>query len=458
MFCKKCRREIKDSDKFCPFCGEKVTNNFYQKNKDKNLKKILISSLVLGIIAVAIMWSQSPYRIYYHLVKGNYEKANKIYDKKYVGLDDYDGKLYEIIINGLESAYEKYYKENKSFEEAIDYLAKVEMLSDGEIAILVEEKEWEIRELQQSRDAYYQGVELVKEEKYVKAIAEFDSVIERDSYYEKAIEEKEQAKESLREQIISEVVLLKTNKEYKDAVEILSSVKDIFQDDTEIQELLTICEQEDVFYQIVCGFEENDYDIIMELNENAEVVDLVKQLEKNRYFFFNDGDKEIKSGKALGIYPFEDGGVWFYYGDLVDGKREGQGRWFAENLTNDEKSYWLYEGQWENDYPNGAGMYQTFFEDNITQVVYEGNFLNGKIDGECSEKFSADNDWIYVNFKAKNGIPEEIPYEEIPETFKYINDGTRYIYGLSDETYEGLLQWCVYVKYGEPVAVKNANK
>ena len=33
MYCKKCGKEIKGKEKFCPYCGEKIENNEEEERK-----------------------------------------------------------------------------------------------------------------------------------------------------------------------------------------------------------------------------------------------------------------------------------------------------------------------------------------------------------------------------------------------------------------------------------------
>lgn len=71
-----------------------------------------------------------------------------------------------------------------------------------------------------------------------------------------------------------------------------------------------------------------------------------------------------------------------YYGQLVDGKRSGDGvQLFAGN-------YSVYTGAWANDLPNGTGTYRKTAADGTT-LEFAGNYTDGYEDGEMT--FTATN-------------------------------------------------------------------
>lgn len=62
MFCQKCGNEIKDGENFCGNCGEKITQNFEKKNKEKRstkkivLKMILVySGILLAVLGICLL-------------------------------------------------------------------------------------------------------------------------------------------------------------------------------------------------------------------------------------------------------------------------------------------------------------------------------------------------------------------------------------------------------------------
>lgn len=54
MKCLNCGNEIKDTALFCTKCGMNLSNNTYNKNKNKIFAFIISSSIITTIIVVAI--------------------------------------------------------------------------------------------------------------------------------------------------------------------------------------------------------------------------------------------------------------------------------------------------------------------------------------------------------------------------------------------------------------------
>ena len=66
MFCSKCGKEIKDEDKFCTYCGQKVEENTKKEKKpSSNRKKLMIIAIIVMIILIATgiaIWIKSNER------------------------------------------------------------------------------------------------------------------------------------------------------------------------------------------------------------------------------------------------------------------------------------------------------------------------------------------------------------------------------------------------------------
>lgn len=101
------------------------------------------------------------------------------------------------------------------------------------------------------------------------------------------------------------------------------------------------------------------------------------------------------NGKYIGIYP----NGYIYYGDMENGVREGYGIWFNQNpLTSDHgtySSYYLFEGAWKDDYPNGKGIEINHIfgtpEDMIPYTKTDGEYKDGYLDGQTM-KWTLRND------------------------------------------------------------------
>ena len=72
-----------------------------------------------------------------------------------------------------------------------------------------------------------------------------------------------------------------------------------------------------------------------------------------------------------------------YEGDFVNGKIEGEGKYFSENGE-------YYIGQWSNGRQHGKG--KMYYKNG--NIRYEGDFINGKIEGEG--KYISENGEYYI--------------------------------------------------------------
>ncbi len=93
---------------------------------------------------------------------------------------------------------------------------------------------------------------------------------------------------------------------------------------------------------------------------------------------------EAYTGTAAGMYKLSSGGYYFYYGEYVDGVRSGSGKIYM--LKDKEDScYYVFEGTWANDMPNGVGT-ESIINENINGVILTtietGNYTDGYADGD----------------------------------------------------------------------------
>ena len=104
--------------------------------------------------------------------------------------------------------------------------------------------------------------------------------------------------------------------------------------------------------------------------------------------YYQDGKlvDKLSDGQAL-IYSFSSG---VYYGQVVNGKRQGQGvQWKddTERTSDNQPQYYYIDGTWKDNKGNGHCKlyYSTFLSNDEmkNQYVYvEGNYVNSKEDGE----------------------------------------------------------------------------
>lgn len=226
-----------------------------------------------------------------------------------------------------------------------------------------------------------------------------------------------------------------------------------------------------------------DYERILEIDGTVEADALAEELKAGEcYLYFPEG-REVQSGVAAGIYSAGENGYYFFYGEVEDGVREGEGVICYSFSSGD--AYSCFVGDFHNDAPNGEGVLTNCQqddnhwlhncacaeEDQVEITVLSGNFTNGLCDGDMTFHWSvrdcndAEHD-LTAYFHAEDGIPEEYPKEDAiadnpdvpPEDIEmdyfdeayYYDDSYYYIYRYltGDNWYNDSEDIELYFRYG----------
>ena len=179
---------------------------------------------------------------------------------------------------------------------------------------------------------------------------------------------------------------------------------------------------------------------------------IVETFSDSEYFYAPDGFTKDYTGIGCGIYTY--GNVvtdaeeknhisyYFYFGEYVNGKREGYGYSF---IKSGESSYLAYEGQWSSDKPNGTGvLYESeryaYTSLDKYKIKTVGNWTDGLANGSMQKYAFVDQlpDTSFVGEEVvKNGVAEEIP----AETEEYYVDVTasegKYLVGILKSVKDG---------------------
>ncbi len=102
-----------------------------------------------------------------------------------------------------------------------------------------------------------------------------------------------------------------------------------------------------------------------------------------------------------------------YYGDVKDNVREGRGINFLLTEETPELGYYYYDGEWDNDLPNGSGISMEMKvltdEDGntyISKTQTEGNYKDAVENGRMLKKFYVQGeDTKRLIYTAQDGIP-----------------------------------------------------
>lgn len=162
-------------------------------------------------------------------------------------------------------------------------------------------------------------------------------------------------------------------------------------------------------------FDAKDYETIYSKLISSEAVELIGTNEPGSgYVHIIDGDDN--TGKGIGLYS--DAGIgdnmiyipygMAYFGDFKDEQRKGYGIWLAP--INTEGNYLLFEGEWNNDAPNGKGIWRDI-KDSIIFEEADGIFVNGFINGSFTFKQPDTQNGgmlVYDQISANMGVLNEI--------------------------------------------------
>ena len=117
---------------------------------------------------------------------------------------------------------------------------------------------------------------------------------------------------------------------------------------------------------------------------------LEKAKDTGSYIYFPEGGT---SGIGVGFYTFDDCECdQWYYGDYVEGKREGKGIWYyVSSHTEDGNLYKeVYDGDWSEDAPNGKGH----------QVIALGDTI------DTDQEFKVKNGLFHGTYEMKDTLED----------------------------------------------------
>lgn len=293
MICPKCKKNIEENSVFCNFCGFKINDNMEsgteeelyttadtdnkKKKSGKKWIKVVIAAVCIVLVVIAgtvfgIQYSKNMDLInkYEKLVKqGDFTKASEFYEKnsdKSFFIKGADKRLKTVYFGYIKDAkYEEaakvfnsellsekdkesiVKKANKDIDDKVNQfiLKKIEY-SDAESALEsymdYDEDELEdyaedaierIKALNDSRIAYTDAEEDIKNENYESAITNLKKVIEEDENYEKAQNELNSTIESYKQFTLNKVNELINSGDFENAIEKLLAFRRV-SDDAEI--------------------------------------------------------------------------------------------------------------------------------------------------------------------------------------------------------------------------------
>lgn len=138
-----------------------------------------------------------------------------------------------------------------------------------------------------------------------------------------------------------------------------------------------------------------DYVGMRALVESDAALAYAGTMTEDRPAYIPDGSL---TGVGVGVY-INGEGLSFYYGDYVNGERNGNGTQYIAYTSATE----IFTGTWNNDAPNGPGTESTFYADNDI-LVLSGSLVNGLWNGAVNLTRTKSGKQYNDSFMADNGV------------------------------------------------------
>ncbi|MBQ7839236.1 MAG: hypothetical protein IJ390_01920 [Lachnospiraceae bacterium] len=171
---------------------------------------------------------------------------------------------------------------------------------------------------------------------------------------------------------------------------------------------------EEMLMEMAGYWEQNNMDAVEDLANLAWFMKMSASIADQDTFYYYGERNDQGQPEGYGIACYADNA--YYYGQWVNGKRQGQGEWvkyyvYYDDDTTSDRAYRLhmYMGEWANDMPNGEG--QEHYDLDMSQASNKTRYLQNMIgtfkDGLYSgEMYLTTLNWD-GNQEEWNGVAEE---------------------------------------------------
>lgn len=245
MVCNKCGENISEGSKFCNFCGSEIkseANGSYCLSSDDKAKKDhnkliigIAAAIVLAIVTSIFYINLNPTKAAVRAIdRKNYAKMNDIYNKDIKGDIEKEKKVAEKVKSKLNSMVDEFKNNKLTYKEANNTLDEFTKLGLVDYEIAVAKKE--ITDLNDSRTSFIGAGEFENNGNYIRAIEEYNKVIEKDSKnYTNAKHKIEGLSNKYKEQVLTKAVEYEKEKDYKNAVSLINEALKVLPEDSDIK-------------------------------------------------------------------------------------------------------------------------------------------------------------------------------------------------------------------------------
>lgn len=263
------------------------------KPKMSKGKKALISIccvlvvLIGASVAVVLSIFNSPAKQVADLLEEKkFSKAVSLYESKVDGNFIQEKLLVKFTEGYSDEIYNAYVAEGMPADEAIEALESVKTMNVFDVGDISAKLE-NVKNLQDSREAYESAIELYEQGDYIGAGEEFKKVIETDEDYNDAQKRVEECNEKYKGFIFEQVGTPATDGEYESAIAVLEDAA-LSTGDSEINEKLKTVKSK--YAQMLKDRAFSESIVLLEQKKYVEAFEII-----NKAAVYNEGDTEIAS-------------------------------------------------------------------------------------------------------------------------------------------------------------------
>jgi tetratricopeptide (TPR) repeat protein len=403
-------------------------NAMSMKNSDQQVLTIGLSEAYIGL---------NDYDKALEVLRACYQKTSGIKIKEKIEEVTSEKTDYEYLQSI--SRAEAYFA-NKEYEKAITEYKKAKSIKSKEVLSYkrITEAYTNLGEYALAHDQVLEGQALTQSEDLAELLLWVDSYLMKEQYntivtqaaeyiyqenYEDGIAKYEEAilllpSEDKAYQGLAETYLAQEN--YKQAVSLLQNAL----------QLVKSAQLEDLYNQAneLKGLEEERDIILSKLYHSLEkknftetqgIMNLISFKERiaiETPIYYGDEEGDISQGYGMIIYDSKK----VYVGDIKEGIKKGFGVYFMLTESKLGQGYYCYEGEWNNDIPNGTGKtVEVIILSNetdgkyVSKTVTEGNYYNATENDIMKKNFYVkEEETGRVSYTARDGIPMPISYQK----------------------------------------------
>lgn len=256
MFCKKCGSKLTDDQLFCSVCGEKIikeqqetktiasksiknslSNSTHKKHQKARLLFFSILDICLVASLFALKWYFSPEQeLKRSLAIRDYEKAYQIcINTENINIDE----LMDALLEEMDETKFLFQKGSIDYEVASKKLNAIKEMDLSQIENELNDSITYIEKINQSMKAYTAALSYEEQGDHGTAISLMRQVVVEDRNYEEAQIKLKEIVEQYRQNVLAQVDLYETEKNYNEAIDILRDALNLFPSDADLTEKLT---------------------------------------------------------------------------------------------------------------------------------------------------------------------------------------------------------------------------